>query len=278
MGPVRLGWRLDAGDARWAPFRAAYARWLDDAPPDLVVAAEIGPARAAPGGPLPDSLIRARVVRGRDFDLGDGLVRGLVAGGDGVACTVDPVLLQGIGLRVLEQFLYLLFHQAALAGAPAAAAAPFLLHGSAVLDRGRVRVFTGPSEAGKSTAAANSRPRPILTDECVAIVPGPAGLRALGTPVNPFCAERAPGEGPLAGVHLLEKAAAHARLPVAAAEAVPRLVPEIMLPLGLLETDLGVGMGRALDRALLLCRAGVVERLRLLPDPGFWALLEAGDA
>lgn len=276
VGPIGLRWRIDDGDPAWRPFLQAYGPWLDEGAGRLTVEAE--PGGPAPAAPLPDSLIRARVVRGRDFDLGDGLVRGTVRGGGEVACTIAPVLLRGVGLRVLEQFFYLLFHEAALDGAAATDRAPFLLHASAVLSGGRVHVFTGPPESGKSTAAANSRPRAILTDECVAIVPGPEGLRAIGTPVNPFCAERVPGEGPLAAVCLLEKAPEHALLPVSTAQAVPLLVPEVMLPLRLLETDLGLGMGRALDRALLLCRSGLVRRLRLRPDPGFWALLEPGPA
>ncbi len=279
FGPIQLTWRFDPRDPRWAPFRTAYGAWLSDAVPHLVIDAEAGaPAANSAGPPLTDSLIRCRTVNGRDFDLGEGLVRGTVSGQGQVECTIAPILLSGVGLRVLEQFFYLLFYEAALGGAAHESAAPFLMHGAAVLSGDRVHVFSGPPQAGKSTAAANSRPRAILTDECVAIIPGPGGPRAAGTPVNPSCAERTPGEGPLGAVHLLEKASAHALLPIATAQAVPRLVPEIMLPLRLLETDLGLGMARALDRALLLCRARLVHLLRLRPDPGFWSLLEESRA
>lgn len=279
FGPVGFAWRLDADDRRWQPFLTSYAAYLrddDKAPSLLTIDALIGPAAAGAAVRLPNSLIRARAVSGRDFDLGDGLVRGVIGSDGGVRCTIAPVLLHGVGLRVLEQFFYLLFHEAALAGAAEESAAPFLIHGSAVLDGERAHVFCGPSESGKSTAAENSRPRPILTDECVAIGNGPDGLCASGTPVNPFCQERRPGSGTLAGVHLIEQAPTHARLPIARAAAVPRLTAEIMVPLRLLETSLAVGMGRAIDRSLRLCSAGIVDRLRLRPDGGFWALLAPG--
>ena len=275
FGPVVFAWRIDDANPRWNPFLDAYAAHFarhSNACATVAIEAAVGEFR--PTSKLPPSLIRGRVVRGRDFDLGDGLVRGAVPCEGEVRCTIDPVLLNGNGLRLLEQFFYLLFHEAALVGTTSDATRPFLMHGSAVLSQERVHVFTGPSEAGKSTAAANSRPRAILTDECVAIVPGLDGLCAMGTPVNPFCVERTLGEGPLKGVYLLEKTFTHTLLPVATAEAVTRLVPEVMVPLRLLETDLGVGMGRALDRALLLCRAGLVRRLQFKPDPGFWRLLE----
>lgn len=273
FGPVALAWRFDAADPRWDPFLAAYAPWLDGRPGDLVVEATVAGDNAAPP-PLPSSLYRAREVRGREFDLGAGLVRGALVRGDLCRCRIHPVLLRGVGLRVLEQFFYQLFYQTALAGAGTEAVAPFLLHGSAVLAAGGVQVFCGPSESGKSTAAGHAGPRAVLTDECVVLTPVAGGMDAAGSPVNPFCAARRPGAGPLGGLNLIEQAPEHALLPIGRAEAVPRLTAEIMLPLGLLETGLARGMARALDRALLLYAGGKVRRLRLLPDPGFWPLLE----
>lgn len=276
FGPVALGWRFDADDPRWRPFQAAYAPWLDMAPGDLVVEAALAGAAGdePPAPPLPSSLYRARRISGRDFDLGDGLVRGTLVRTDLCRCVIHPILLRGIGLRVLEQFFYLLFYQTALAAAEAETRAPFLLHGSALLAGRGVHVFCGPSESGKSTAAGHPCAHTVLTDECVVLSPDADGQRAAGSPVNPFCAERRPGAGPLAGLYLIEKAPAHALLPIGRAEAVPRITAEIMLPLGLLETGLARGMARALDRALLLYAGGKVRRLCLLPDPGFWPLIE----
>ncbi|MHB8078491.1 MAG: hypothetical protein ACYDIE_04475 [Candidatus Krumholzibacteriia bacterium] len=274
FGPVALAWRIDAADPRWRPFQAAYAPWLDGAPGDLVIEAALADDAGGPPPRLPSSLYRARRVDGRDFDLGDGLVRGTLARTDLCRCVIHPVLLDGVGLRVLEQFFYLLFYQTALAAVEAEARAPFLLHGSAVLAPRGVHLFCGPSESGKSTAAGHPCAHTVLTDECTVLAPEPGGLRATGSPVNPFCAARRPGSGPLAGLYLIEKALAHALLPIGRAEAVPRLTAEIMLPLGLLETDLARGMARALDRALLLYAGGRVRRLCLLPDAGFWPLLE----
>ena len=275
FGPVALAWRFDADDRRWDPFRAAYAPWLDAAPGDLVVEATLAGAvgHEPPAPPLPSSLYRARRVSGREFDLGDGLVRGTLARADLCRCEIHPVLLRGVGLRVLEQFFYLLFYETALAAAEEARA-PFLLHGSALLAPRGVHVFCGPSESGKSTAAGHPCAHTVLTDECVVLAPDAGGVRAAGSPVNPFCAARRPGSGPLAGLYLIEKGPAHDLQPIGRADAVPRITAEIMLPLGLLETGLARGMARALDRALLLYAGGAVRRLRLLPDAGFWPLLE----
>ena len=278
IGPVALEWRLDDGDGRWQPFLDAYAAYTDgERPPvaTLAVEAEIGPWN----GPvlLPGSLVRARRVRGRDFDIANGLIAGALPEPDRCVCRFHPALLAGNGLRVFEQFFYLLFYQAAHAGVERTADAPFLLHAAAALAPGGVHVFCGPSRSGKSTAIGNSRAHRVLTDEAVVLVPQPGGYRAEGSPINPECAFKQPGSGPLAGVYLLVQADRHELRPAAREDGLLRLTQEVMVPLGPLETNLSLGSARALDCAARLWAIRPAQELRLLPDPGFWRLLEPRD-
>ncbi len=277
IGPAALEWTLDAADPRWEQFLAAYAAYADGERPALAtmrIEAEIERPRPGPAARLPASLIRARAVRGRDFDVADGLIVGTLPAPDLCRCRLHPALLAGGGLRVLEQFLYLLFYQAVHGGAERPDRAPFILHASAALAPRGAHVFCGPSRSGKSVAAENSRAHRVLTDEAVVVTARPDGAWIEGSPVNPFCADKRPGGGPLAGLYLLRQASAHELRELPRGEALPRLTQEIMVPLGPLELDLSLGMARALDCALRLWETGRVRELRLLPDPGFWRLLE----
>jgi hypothetical protein len=284
FGPARIVWSLEADERIWFEFLAGYAPYLERRPagassgPRIEVTAEVVRDPVGPA-PLVDSLIRDRRVSGRDFVLGPGLVRGTYA--DGVCrCTIHPVLLRGNGLRVLEHLFYLLFHQAVLEMDTEPPGRPFLVHSSGALSAGRCHAFCGASGLGKSTAAALSRPRTLLTDECLALVRGPGaegGYVAFGTPINPGLREKRPGNAPLAGLYLLAQAREHDLQEMARIEAVPLLTREIILPLGLLETDLALGMSRALDQALALYRSGLVRRLSFRRDAGFWRLLEPSD-
>jgi len=277
LGPAALEWHLDGGDARWQPFLTAYAAYEDGARPPaatLVVEAEIGRPEARAGRSLPASLVRARRVTGRDFDVDGGLIAGTLPAADRCRCRLHPALMAGNGLRVLEQFFYLLFYQAVHGGGERTADAPFLLHAAAALAPRGVHVFCGPSRSGKSTAIGNSRAHRVLTDEAVAITPEPSGAWAEGGPVNPSCVFKEPGGGPIAGVYLLAQASKHELRPLSRQAALPRLMQEVMVPLGPLELNLGLGAARAFDCAARLWAIQPVRELRLLPDPGFWRLLE----
>jgi hypothetical protein len=270
FGAVGLTWKIDAGHPHWAEFLAGYADYLQDRPGQLQVEAalqEVPPQ--APRPSLPNSFIRYRLLRGADFDLGDGLIRGTLHG-DSCRCTIHPVLLHGNGLRVLEQFFYLLYYQVALGYAPRLAEMPFLLHSSAVLQNGRGHLFCGPAGTGKSTVAALSAPRPILTDECTVVNLAPDIPQVSGTPINPFFREKRPGEAPLAALHLLTQADRHARQPLPRSLAVPRLSAEVIAPVGLMEEAAARSLGRALDCALALYRTGLVDELFFRRDVGFW--------
>jgi hypothetical protein len=271
IGPIRLEWQLNAGDPRWQEFLTAYQPYLDHQPGQLVVEAVTGEVdESSPRRGLPNSLIRARVVRGSDFNLGEGLVTGCLAAPDLVQCRVHPLLLAGRGLRVLEHFFYLLFNHAALAMAEQESQAPFMLHSSGILFNGGARLFCGSTGSGKSTAVELCPVTQRLGDEAMVLSSNGQGLTVFGSPINPFFTDKSAGKGPLEWLYLIEHGSAHELLSIERQDAVPRLVPEIVLPLGLLETDLQLGLARSLSRAMILYDTGRVKRLAFRPDPGFW--------
>jgi hypothetical protein len=270
FGPVQLRFRADWDDRRWREFVSGYGPYFSDDPGQLTIDVSVPAAPPADRPRLPNSFFHARQVHGGDFDLGEGLIRGSLTNGDHCHCEVHPILLRGCGLRVLEQFFYLLFYHVAMAGAERWKQAPFLLHSSGVLYHRNAYIFCGPSESGKSTAAQLCPARPVLGDECMVMQRSADAVQVTGSPVNPFFTEKEPGGGPLASLSILRQADHHAVSPIGPEEAIPRLTAEVMLPLGLLETDLSLGLARSLDIALLLHRTGLVNRLSFKPDPGFW--------
>jgi hypothetical protein len=271
---VKLDWRIANADPRWHEFMAAYGPYCDNGPGHLVIQINVpSTAPAANYSPLPNSLIRERRIRGRDFTLGDSLITGRAVSPDHIECSIHPRLLTGTGLRVLEHFFYLLFYHAVRLNEDHQPNAPFLLHSSGVLHDGQAHVFCGPSGSGKSTAATLCPARPLLSDETLAFSENRGTSRVASTPINPFCIEKTNAQGDLAGLYLIEHGAHHTISPINRQEAVPRLIPEVILPLGLFETDLGTGMARSLDHALWLYRTGCVKKLAFRPDPGFWNLI-----
>jgi hypothetical protein len=283
LGPIKLEWMIDTDDPGWGDFLTAYRPFLDRTAGHLTIEAEIIAPRAGAARPvLPASFIRHRRLKGSDFVLGDDLIRGSARGPARLACSIHPILLTGQGLRVLEQFLYLLFYETALARAARESEAPFLLHSSGVLHRGGVFAFCGPAGSGKSTALSLCPAGSLLGDEALVFsggrgeAPRTRDWRVASSPINPFC-PKSGGGGPLARLCLLEQAPQHALADISRREAVPRLVAEVIAPIGLFETDLSLAMGRALTCALSLFATGRVKRLRFRPDPGFWSLLDPDD-
>ena len=206
IGPVSLQWQLDEVDPRAGEFLAAYESYSGATAGQMVIEAHIASPKTNNGPPeLPNSFIRYRRIQGRDFVLGDDLITGHLSAQDHIECTIHPVLLHGTGLRVLEQFMYLLFYHAVQITTGHQPGGPFLLHSSGVLHEGAVHIFCGPAGSGKSTAAALCPVRPMLSDEALAITQNQAGSDGLGssagsndpsgttacqvsgTPINPFC-------------------------------------------------------------------------------------------
>ncbi|MFH1844020.1 MAG: hypothetical protein ABIF77_12510 [bacterium] len=275
LGPVKLAWDFDADNLHWQEFLAGYRNYLDHSNGDLTLAASVLDVLAdSPRPRLPNSFIRERNIEGDRFDLGDGLITGSLPRDNRCHCVIHPVLLHGSGLRVLEQFFYLLFHHVTRSSGRELTAGPFLLHSSSVLQAGTVKIFCGPAGSGKSTAASLSSPRAVLTDECTVLQATGDGLAATGSPINPFCPEKIPGHGPVASLYLLRQAEQHRLVELPRQAAVPRLAAEIITPVGLTDRVVARGLVRALDLALLLYSRCHVQELQFRRDAEFWQLLD----
>jgi hypothetical protein len=106
----------------------------------------------------------------------------------------------------------------------------FLLHASSVVRNGKAFLFSGLSEAGKTTIARLAPPdAQLLTDEASYVCKVGAEYMAHGTPFAGELGE--PGKNisaPVAALYLLEKAAENRMIPVAPADAARRLLRNIL--------------------------------------------------
>jgi hypothetical protein len=274
FGPIQLAWHLDQDDPEWQEFLAAYRAYEGEGPGDFRINARTMPIDPANPQPvLPNSFMWGRRIDGPNFDLGDGLIRGTLTDETACECDIHPTLLHDCGLRVLEQFFYLLFQQTVTRKFGRNEQTPFLLHCSAAATDSGAMVFCGPSGAGKSTIAANCPPGTILTDECAIIQPQATGAIVTGSPVNPFCTFKTPGTHRLQTLYTISHGQSNTIAPADTFSIIPRLTAEIMVPLGLMETDMGLAMTRAMDAALRLKQMIAVKELGFLPNNTFWDLV-----
>ncbi len=221
---------------------------------------------------LPNSLLKTKTLGPNgNFDIANGLISGHFdrATGQGHV-RAKGALTRGLLMRVMEQIFYQAFHSAR----QAAGSEAFLVHSSAVIAKGSGFLFVGPSEAGKTTAALNSSAHHVLGDEMTLVLPSPAGSLIEGTPFNGTFKSKRPGKAPLRAVFLLQQAKQHRISPMNQAEAASFMAAEIVPPVGLDQVP-----GPDTVPAMVDLAAGVLEkvpvfRLELLPDPGFWTVID----
>lgn len=221
---------------------------------------------------LPTSLLTTKkLAADGSFDIGDGLITGHYDGASGRGeVRAKATLLRGRLMRIWEQILY----QGFVSAERRRGGEGFLIHSSAVIAGDQGFLFVGPSEAGKSTAALNSRAHHVLGDEMNLVQPDPGGgLEVVGTLFNGTFREKRPGRAPLAGILLLEQAPRHALVPVGHAEAVAALSTEIVPPVGLDQVPDETTVPAMVETAAGLLDRTEVLRLQLLPDPGFWEII-----
>jgi hypothetical protein len=154
----------------------------------------------------------------------------------------------------------------------AASSGGIALHGAAVLRGGTAHVFTGPSRAGKSTAARLSPGSTPLGDDFAVVVPEGAGWGVAGVPFdNAESAPAAPPRGlyPLAGIWRLFQDSVHRVDRPGPAVAQASLLACCAFPWAL--PDLLPDTQRAVEA---LVGDGRFGHLHFAPDPGFWPLLE----
>lgn len=106
----------------------------------------------------------------------------------------------------------------------------FLLHAASAIRNGRAFLFSGVSEAGKTTISRLAPPDvALLSDEISYVRPGADGYRAFGTP---FAGELGvPGENiaaPITALYFLAKGREHRIRPLSTATAAQRLLRNIL--------------------------------------------------
>jgi len=221
---------------------------------------------------LPNTLLKTKTL-GPDgsFDIADGLIRGHFNRTTNEGhIQAKGALTRGLLMRVMEQVFYQAFHSAR----QAAGSEAFLVHSSAVIAKGSGFLFVGPSEAGKTTAALNSSAHHVLGDEMSLVVPTSGGTLLEGTPFNGTFKAKQPGKAPLRAVFLLQQAAQHRILSMDPAEAASLIAAEVVPPVGLDQIPGPETIPSMVDMAAGILENVPVYRLELLPDPGFWTVID----
>jgi hypothetical protein len=144
-----------------------------------------------------------------------------------------------------------------------------ILHAASLVRAGRAYIFCGPSGSGKTTVAQLSADATLLSDELSIVRMADAGPRAFGTP---FWGELArAGEdqaAPVAGIYFLHHGPRHVLTPVAAKDALQRLLPNVLF----FARDATL-TARVLDIAAVLVDAVPCFDLAFRLDPGFWEVI-----
>ena len=146
----------------------------------------------------------------------------------------------------------------------------FLLHASSAVRNGKAFLFSGVSEAGKTTMARLApEDVTLLTDEASYVRKVDGSYFAYGTPFAGELGE--PGKNvcaPIAALYLLRKATENRIEPIDAAEAVRRLLRNILFFAHQAEP-----VRQVFQSACAFVAAVPVYELSFFPDPRVWDLI-----
>ncbi len=220
---------------------------------------------------LPNTLLMTKsILQDGSFTIANGLITGHFDPSTNQGqIFAKGALTRGLLMRVMEQIFYQAFHSARLASGIDIV----MMHSSAVIAGGSGFLFVGPSEAGKTTAANNSAAHHVLGDEMNLILSNPAGLILEGTPFNGTFKDKKPGRAPLRAVFLLQQAPQHRISVINQAEAATLLAAEVVPPVALNQIPGPETVPAMVDSALAIIEKVPVYRLELLPDSGFWEVI-----
>jgi hypothetical protein len=145
----------------------------------------------------------------------------------------------------------------------------FLLHAATVVREERAYIFTGRSEAGKSTVASLAPAGSVLTDEISLLRREEYSWRAYGTPFwGEFRAEGSNRSAPVAGIFVLVKAAENVVRPLLPREALRALLPNVLF----FSSD-PVASARLLDLLTGAVAQVPCFELQFRRDASFWEVL-----
>src|SRR6185436_16442026 len=165
--------------------------------------------------------------------------------------------------RGLENFLRALTAEFVLAHGG------LLLHGAAIVRRGRAYVFFGPSGSGKTTTTRLSPDDLVLSDDLTLIVPIAGGYGAAGIPFG-MSHHHVPDSNeafPIAGLFRLVQSREVVRTPQTGAAALAEVVASLPF---VMDQDPAAPMENA---ARLLARVPL-WRLQFRKDDAFWKVIE----
>jgi len=220
---------------------------------------------------LPNTLLLTKSLHpDGSFDIANGLITGHFDRSSHEGhIRAKGALTRGSLMRVMEQIFYQAFHSAR----QASGIDTVMMHSSAVIAAGSGFLFVGPSEAGKTTAVLNSSAHHVLGDEMNLVLNNPANLILESTPFNGTFKAKKPGRAPLRAVFLIQQAPHHRISAINSAEAATLLAAEVVPPVGLDQVPGPETVPAMVDSALAIIDKVPVYRLELLPDPGFWKVI-----
>ncbi|WP_309121672.1 hypothetical protein [Paenibacillus sp.] len=146
-----------------------------------------------------------------------------------------------------------------------------MIHSSCVLGQGgEAHLFAGRSGAGKSTAAALSQPRTVLSDEAALVKIGTDRIAVYHSPFRSELETDGPPEGafPLRSVQLLRQAGHHRKVELSKADGLIRLTDQVFCwERGAEHT------ARVLSMLRLLVLQVPVYELHFQKNDSFWELI-----
>jgi len=145
-----------------------------------------------------------------------------------------------------------------------------MVHSSGLIRNGRAALFLAPDSGGKSTVLKCSDGEQLLNDDQIIVRREGEGFVAYATPLGRLTS--GPGQAPLGGLFVLEKAGAFELEPVAPAGLVKRLWEEHNIYTSLLPKALKL---RAFDLFYDLCHRVPAYKMRFPRDRVDWGAVEA---
>lgn len=217
---------------------------------------------------IPNSLFLTKKVKRNRFLTGNGLIRGKYnANGNKWSFLIQDIIVNGEYSRVFEQILYQAYRSVVKNKYS------YLIHSCGVIKDNRGYLFVGPSEAGKSTIAQLSSNFHVINDEICIVDLSRQTPFLSGTPFNGLFRDKKPGEAPLKGIYLLNKAPVHSVEKISGGNAIKSLANEIIPPIELKEMLSSNTYVNMLDASLKIFEKVPVFRLNFLQDPCFWDLI-----
>ena len=148
-----------------------------------------------------------------------------------------------------------------------------LLHSAGIVRRGMAYLFSGPSDAGKSTVCkllANEPSFTILHDEIMAIAQTEEGFHAWSTPLNGEMPARYSISAPLRAVFFLKHDRTNYATRLGGRKAAGQLALSLLPPYITTNGHLKFEPAESLRLALTLAERIPCYELHFRPDHGFW--------